>query len=125
MSSETAENGIERIAENDTLAADEVVEVNAGSNERNPDDDYDENLNAQDRENEENFNRKLCQFPLARVKKIMKSDPEIPSISQEALFLITKSMVRSFIILKLNYLQTSISGYQKLQFFDTHGKKLQ
>ena len=39
--------------------------------------------------------RKLgsCILPLARVKTIMKSSPDVCNISQEALFLITKSTV--------------------------------
>lgn len=35
----------------------------------------------------------LCHFPLGRIKRIVKSDPEVPVISAESLFLISKSTV--------------------------------
>lgn len=39
---------------------------------------------------------KLFKLPLARVKHIMKMDPDCNLISQDALFLVTKSTVITF-----------------------------
>lgn len=36
---------------------------------------------------------KLTQLPVARIKTIMKSSPDLPSISQDSVFLITKATV--------------------------------
>lgn len=35
----------------------------------------------------------LCHFPLGRIKRIVKADPEVPVISAESLFLISKATV--------------------------------
>lgn len=36
---------------------------------------------------------KLCQLPLGSVKRIVKSDPDVPVVNAESLFLITKATV--------------------------------
>lgn len=36
---------------------------------------------------------KLTQLPVARIKTIMKSSPDLPSFSQDSVFLITKATV--------------------------------
>lgn len=51
---------------------------------------------------------KLVQLPIARVKRIMKMDPDVNSATQEAVFLIAKSTVsyfacKSFLMLFLHY----------------------
>ena len=42
-------------------------------------------------------NRGGANLPLARVKTIMKSSPEVETVTQESLFLITRATVRNFI----------------------------
>ena len=36
---------------------------------------------------------KLTQLPVARIKTIMKSSPDLPHFSQESVFLVTKATV--------------------------------
>lgn len=43
---------------------------------------------------EEEPREKLVQLPIGRVKHIVKMDPEVNLVNQEAIFLITKSTVR-------------------------------
>lgn len=49
---------------------------------------------------------KLTQLPVARIKTIMKSSPDLPHFSQESVFLVTKATVSCLgceaIELKLN-----------------------
>lgn len=44
----------------------------------------------------------LVDLPLARVKRIMKSDKDVKLISQEAVVLVTKAAVKSLIYTKNN-----------------------
>jgi DNA polymerase epsilon subunit 4 len=46
-------------------------------------------------EHEEEKSERILRLPLARVKHIMKMDPDVHFASQEAVFLITKSTVSS------------------------------
>lgn len=39
---------------------------------------------------------KLTQLPVARIKTIMKSSPDLPHFSQESVFLVTKATVSCF-----------------------------
>ena len=50
-------------------------------------------------------NEKLNQLPYARIKQIMKFDPEINNLSQETIMLITKATVYS----KLNSFKRNLS----------------
>lgn len=45
--------------------------------------------------------KKLVRLPLARIKQMMKMDPECGMISQDALFLVTKATVRCCTFLRL------------------------
>lgn len=44
---------------------------------------------------DEEQREKLLQLPLGRIKTIIKMDPEVSMINQEAVFLITKSVVNN------------------------------
>lgn len=46
---------------------------------------------------EEELREKLVQLPLGRIKHIVKMDPEVNLVNQEAIFLITKSTVRFYL----------------------------
>lgn len=50
---------------------------------------------ADDHEHDEEKHSKLTQFPLATIKKKMKESPELGNISQEAVLLTAKAVVRS------------------------------
>lgn len=45
------------------------------------------------KENIEFKNEKLCQFPLSRIKSIIKTDPDVTVINPECVFLIAKASV--------------------------------
>lgn len=49
---------------------------------------------------DEEQKEKLVQLPLGRIKTIIKMDPEVNMVNQEAVFLITKSTV----IVKLHFI---------------------
>lgn len=55
--------------------------------------------NSQEADNalhgDEEQREKLVQLPLGRIKTIIKMDPEVSMVNQEAVFLITKSAVNS------------------------------
>lgn len=52
---------------------------------------------------------RLCRLPMARIKSIMKMDPEVQLASGEAVFLITRLTVRLIYICA--YVQSSIKKY--------------
>ena len=41
---------------------------------------------------------KLTQLPVARIKTIMKSSPDLPHVSQESVFIITKATVSHVVV---------------------------
>lgn len=49
---------------------------------------------------DEEQKEKLVKLPLGRIKTIIKMDPEVHMVNQEAVFLITKSTVIIFIYLR-------------------------
>lgn len=49
---------------------------------------------------DEEQKEKLIKLPLGRIKTIIKMDPEVHMVNQEAVFLITKSTVIIFIYLR-------------------------
>ena len=49
---------------------------------------------------------KLTQLPVARIKTIMKSSPDLPHFSQESVFLVTKATVSFFISDHSNFIYT-------------------
>lgn len=54
------------------------------------------------------INEKLLQFPIARVKKIMKVDPDLNYIHHEAVFLIAKATVSLTSNFSLFFLETVV-----------------
>ena len=54
--------------------------------------DSSENVN-ENQEMEEEKTEKLLRLPLARIKHIVKTDPDVQNVSQEAAFLIGKATV--------------------------------
>lgn len=52
---------------------------------------------------------RLIQLPLARVRNIMKIDPDVPLLSQEGVFAITKATVYKFLVAKKFNLKLQIS----------------
>ena len=57
-------------------------------------------------------NRGGANLPLARVKTIMKSSPEVETVTQESLFLITRATVKLF-----THFLAKIEILQKCRFF--------
>lgn len=67
----------------------ELNENNISSGIENPQDSQDEaETNLQ---NDEEHKEKLVQLPLGRVRNIIKMDPDVNLVNQEAVFLIAKS----------------------------------
>jgi hypothetical protein len=57
---------------------------------------------------EKGTKRSLTQIPLTRVKRIIKSDPDVKLISSDACFVVTKATVifRFFLLRSFSYLNT-------------------
>lgn len=72
----------------------ELQDLNISNSEENAFELPEENDSAP--QVEEEVREKLVQLPLGRIKHIVKMDPEVNLVNQEAIFLITKSTVRYF-----------------------------
>jgi DNA polymerase epsilon subunit 4 len=65
----------------------------AGNNREDHESGKDVRSAQEEIEHEEEKSERVLRLPLARVKHIMKIDPDVHFASQEAVFLITKSTV--------------------------------
>ena len=81
----------------------ELNEDNISSTRENSPDSREEADSVSDSAShaEEEQKEKLVQLPLGRVKTIVKMDPDVNLVNQEAIFLITKSTVRFYF--KINF----------------------
>jgi len=83
-------------SESDDLAVSELNENYAAEDADNAQDLQEEIDNAIDNassQGDEEQREKLMRLPLGRIKAIIKMDPEVNMINQEAVFMITKSAV--------------------------------
>jgi len=83
-------------SDSDDLAISELNENYAVEDAENAQDLQEEIDNAIDNaslQGDEEQREKLMRLPLGRIKAIIKMDPEVNMINQEAVFMITKSAV--------------------------------
>jgi len=83
-------------SDSDDLAISELNENYAVEDAENAQDLQEEMDNAIDNaslQGDEEQREKLMRLPLGRIKAIIKMDPEVNMINQEAVFMITKSAV--------------------------------
>jgi DNA polymerase epsilon subunit 4 len=83
-------------SDSDDLAISELNENYAADDTENGQDLQEEIDNAIDNsssQGDEEQREKLMKLPLGRIKAIIKMDPEVNMINQEAVFMITKSAV--------------------------------
>lgn len=98
---ESAVNNFSKLYHNDSYINNDENEKFIDENSDTPETDEklvdyfnpDDLVNNTSNENIEFKNEKLCQFPLSRIKSIVKTDPDVTVINAECVFLIAKASV--------------------------------